>query len=152
MYFELNSNTVFFHTVRACAADIYGLCIITSLSDDYPYLLPCRQPGTGCPCPRGSVDPCQNTPADDIMPALPIVFASLALCSLASRRLAAGVFSPLAFLEIFGKVAIQTHRASPTSRLHFGLLSMQKQGCVYLLLPPSAASDAFDREILFLKS
>lgn len=86
------------------------------------------------------------------MPALPIVFASLALCSLASRRLAAGVFSPLAFLEIFGKVAIQTHRASPTSQLHFGLLSMQKQGCVYLLLPPSAASDACDREILFLKS
>lgn len=58
------------------------------------------------------------------MPTLPIVFASLALRSLASRRLAADVFSPLAFLEIFGKVAIQTHRASPTSRLHFGLLSM----------------------------
>lgn len=81
------------------------------------------------------------------MPALPIVFASLALCSLASRRLAADVFSPLAFLEIFGKVAIQTHPSIPNLTAPFWAAFH-----VYLLLPLSAASDAFDHEILFLKS
>lgn len=100
------SNIVFFQTVPAFVADIYGLCIITFLSDDYPYQVPCRQPGMSCHCPWGSTDPCQNPPAEDILPTLQILFASLTLplaaelpgCSLVFCRASHALLS-LRFLE-----------------------------------------------------
>lgn len=105
LFYSSVSNTVFFQSVPALVADIYSLCIITFLSDDYPYQVPCRQPGTSCHCPRGSSDPCQNTPAEDIMPTLQIMFASLTLllagelpgCLLVFCRASHLLF----FLEIF---------------------------------------------------
>lgn len=127
---------------------------------------------------RASIDPCQSTPAEDIMPTLQIMFASLTLL-LAGEPLACSLVfcsdSPLLLSLRFLERSLSSHKEHPWTNDWHSLSSFSRclqhkgcpsgtflatawvtvadQGSVYLLLPLklSATTDAIDHEIHFLK-